>query len=157
MLIERCEQRRFVNAQRLSVVKMATWPVLSCAAGMKNSRAIMRREAAQFEILESGGRHCRNLPPVTKPGAFNYSFRLAEPSVGLIVLALERKQPSREPSKDFIRPGAFCLGCGLNQVTKVTRKFGKCGDGSHAVFILPGWFSATARDGYLTEVMNYGK
>jgi hypothetical protein len=39
----------------------------------------------------------------------------------------------------------------------MARKFGKFGDGRHAVFILPGWFSATARNRYVTELVVRGK
>jgi hypothetical protein len=39
----------------------------------------------------------------------------------------------------------------------MTREFGKFGDRLHAVFILPGWFSATAWNEYLAERVAYGK
>src|SRR6185437_2482862 len=120
------------------------------SAGMKNVGAFFRRQAGNFEFLESGRRHRGNPGPM-RNGMRENSARFAKLSVGGIVLELQREQHDRHAVEFNI---GMRLECGVlallaRQLTgangdiiahtrRKNRKFG-----CHAVFLL-GWFSATA-------------
>lgn len=55
--------------------------VLRGAAGVEDRSALDGREAGEFEFLERGGRHCRDLPPPSER-RWRYPTRLAKRSIG---------------------------------------------------------------------------
>ena len=71
-------------------MKMAAGLLLRRAAGMKDGRALLRRDAGQLQFLERRCRHGRNLGPI--PDGFRRQFaRLTDFAVGKIVFGLKRK------------------------------------------------------------------
>jgi hypothetical protein len=75
----------------------------------------------------------------------------AETLVWLIQFTLKFEQCGCEFPEGFIGPCGFSIPSGSDEAPEIAGEFGKIGDGLHAVFILPGWFTATAWNRYLTE------
>jgi hypothetical protein len=80
-----------------------------------------------------------------------------EGSVRVVQFTLKFEQCRCELPEGLLGPFGFCIRSGLDEVPEVTGEFRKFGDRLHAVFILPGWFSATAWKKYLAELMGHGK
>jgi hypothetical protein len=85
------------------------------------------------------------------------SISEAKSSIRLVQFNLKFEEFQCEFPKGRVGPYGLPIRCGSDEAPEVTREFRKFGDGLHAVFILPGWFSATARNEYLTELMVCGK
>jgi hypothetical protein len=133
---------------------MAAWSVFGRAAGMENGGSLIRRQTRQFQILECRGGDGRYFRPLLRVEIPHLSTSEAKTSVWLVEFTLELEQSQREFSKGRVGPYGFP---GPDEALEVTCEFRKFGDGLHAVFILPGWFSATAWNKYLTERIVYGK
>src|SRR5437016_3175411 len=80
---------------------------------------------------------------------------LAEPPIRGIVRILQREQFQRQLVKPALEGagvqqlGWHCSTCGTHEFAQSRGEIREKGLVTHAVFILPGWFSATARKKYV--------
>src|SRR5450631_1590908 len=111
---------------------MATGRLASCAAGMKDGGAFVRRETGQFEFLDGGGWHGGDLRPMSDVIRCQ-SACVADGSICGVVFELEREQLQRERVK------TADWETGMNQLAQMRSEAGKFS--VHAVLI-HGWCSA---------------
>jgi hypothetical protein len=82
------QEQTLVEFERCRRMIMAAWAVSGGAARVENGLSILRRQAGQVELLESGGRDARNRRPVGYAiGGLAQVFAI--PSIRLDVLELE--------------------------------------------------------------------
>ena len=128
--------------------------MLGRAAGMENGGSVLGWQTGEFQILECRGGDGRYSLPILWFRISRVGTSEAKISVWLVEFTLEFEQSQCQYSKGRVGPYGFP---GPDEPLKVTCEFRKFGDGLHAVFILPGWFSATAWKKYLAELMGHGK
>jgi hypothetical protein len=129
------------------------------AAGMKHMGTRRRRQARNLPVLKSGCRQRRNLCP-----PFDFFWRcspgLAKTAINRVVLELKCKklvsQLLEAPPAIVQWLGSLGAGRGrrtlsgaIDKPTQTRSKLLETGLFAHAVFILPGWFSATAWTQYV--------
>jgi hypothetical protein len=124
---------------------------------MKYRFSIVWRQARNLELFESSGRKCRNLRPV-----FDVRRRPAQSlavfPIGRVVLELQGEQLKSEFLKlrsglsEFLARNGRLEPLPHHLIYETSEPMCKSFNivlGTHAVFILPGWFSATARGFYV--------
>jgi len=136
---------------------MVAWSVFGRATGMENGGSILGWQTRQFQVLECGRGDGRYFLAILQLEISYLSISEAKPSVWLVQFTLKFEQCRCEVSKKILGPYGFSICCGWDEGPEVACELRKFGDGLHAVFILPGWFSATAWNRYLTELLVYGK
>ena len=139
------------------MVKMAAWSVLGGAAGMKNVGSLIGGQTRQLEFLECRRGDGRYFFPFLRPEIFRFSSSEAKSPVRVVQFTLKFEQCRCELTKTITGPEGLSIQGGTDEAPELTCEFRKFGDGLHAVFILPGWFSATAWNIYLTELTIDGK
>src|ERR1017187_7387188 len=100
MPLERSPERRLINRQRFSAMRMAAGLLFRRATGMKDGGAFVRREAGQFQFLERSGRHGGNLHPMLDVLG-RQPTRFANFPVGGVVSELQREKFQRQLVKIF--------------------------------------------------------
>ena len=108
---------------------MAAGLLLRRAAGMEDSRALVRREAGQFHLLEPGGRHGGDLRPMLDHLRRQLA-RFANFPVGGVVFELKSEQFEGERRELRIADCRLPIGNQLAQARGEAGKF--C---VHAVFV----------------------
>jgi len=129
-------------------MKMAAWSLLGCSTGMKSESALLNRQAREFQFLKSSRRHRRDLAPVFD-GLWRGTSSVADFAIGKIVLKL-KSEKFKSQGVEHALIGSRRPGSRQNdEIAQPRREFFKAGFCTHAVFIFPGWFSATARKQYV--------
>jgi hypothetical protein len=133
---------------------MAAWSMFRRATRMKNAGSVLGWQTGEFQILECRGGDRRYSLPILWFRISRVGTSEAKTSVWLVEFTVEFEQSQCQYSEGHVGPYGFP---GSDEPLEVTCEVRKFGDGLHAVFILPGWFSATAWKKYLPELMVQGK
>src|SRR5439155_4209247 len=130
-------------------MKMPAGLLTGCATRVENCGALPVGQAGKVEVLESGRRYCRDLCPMPDRRRSRI-LCLAKCSIGRIVAELECKQLQREAVKMRLLESDRTVAGGIHEFPQPGSQPVEAGIEAHAVFICPGWFSATARKQYVT-------
>ena len=138
----------FIERERGGIVEMAAGAMFGRSAGMENFGALLRRKAGEFQVFECRPWNCGNIDEMRYFGRSEFA-RFTQPSIRQIMFELEAEEGESQGVEFNILSGSingFPAGA-MDEVVKPYPEVCECSIGSHAVFILPGWFSATAWKG----------